>query len=102
MANAYSTAVAYNEYISPVNLSLVNTVLASKEQKYNANMAKIDSVLESYGNMDFYRDEDKQMMYENINVMLDSMQGLDKMALSNSDTIRNINNSFKNAITPYL
>lgn len=102
MANAYSTAVAYNEYISPVNLSLVNTVLASKEQKYNANMAKIDSVLESYGNMDFYRDEDKQMMYENINVMLDSMQGLDKMALSNSDTIRNINNSFKNAVTPYL
>lgn len=102
MANAYSTAVAYNDYISPVNLALVNTVLSSKEQKYNANMAKIDSVLETYGNMDFYRDEDKQMMYENINVLLDSMQGLDKMSLSNPDTIRGIENSFKNAITPHL
>lgn len=102
MANAYSTAVAYNDYISPVNLALVNTVLSSKEQKYNANMAKIDSVLETYGKMDFYRDEDKQMMYENINVLLDSMQGLDKMALSNPDTVRGIENSFKNAITPHL
>src|SRR5690606_4799151 len=102
MANAYSTAVAYNDYISTVNLSLVNTVLASKEQKYNDNMAKIDSVLEAYGNIDFYREDDKKMMYENINVLLDNMQGLDKMALSNSNTIRNIDNAFKSSITPYL
>lgn len=102
MANAYSIAVANNEYISPVNLQLVNTVLDSREQKYNANMAKIDAMIETYSGIGLAREEDKKLMYDNINVVLQSMEGLDKMALSNSDTIRNIDNAFSNALTPYL
>lgn len=102
MANAYSEAHVNNNFIPTVNLGLINTVLASKEQKYNANVAKIDAVIETYAKTDLLRDKDKQMMYENINNVISNFDGVSKMSLTNTDTMRQIEQSFSTAVTPYL
>lgn len=39
---AYSTSVPNNQYISPVNIDLVNKVLSEKQSKYDKNIEKID------------------------------------------------------------
>ena len=102
MANAYSLAAVNNEYIPPVNLELVNMALNSKQQKYDANVAKIDAVIEAYSNADLYRDKDKKMLYDNINTVLETVNNIDKIDLSNTSLVRNIEKSFQGAITPYL
>lgn len=102
MANAYSQSHVNNNYIQPVNLNLIGTVLASKEQKYNANVAKIDAVIETYAKTDLLREKDKQMLYENINNVIQNFEGVSKMSLTNTDTMRQIEQSFNTSITPYL
>lgn len=100
--NAYSQGRSYNNYISPVNFELIHTVLGSKEQKYNANLAKIDATIETYAKKDLARESDKQMLYENINNVIASMEGASKMSLSSADTMRYIDQAFTQAVTPYL
>lgn len=102
MANAYSQSHVNNNYIQPVNLNLINTVLNSKEQKYNANVAKIDAVIETYAKTDLLREKDRQMLYENINNVIQNFEGVSKLALTNTDTMRQIEQSFQTSITPYL
>ena len=102
MANAYSIARQYNDYISPVNLGFLNTTLQSLDGKYNANMAKVDALIESTINMPLAREADKKILYQNILNLENEINTFSKMQLTSTDTLRSINNSIQSAITPYI
>ena len=63
MANAYSVARQYNQYQDTMDLGFVNQVLATKQGQYDANMAKVDALIESYTNMPLVRAGDKEQLY---------------------------------------
>lgn len=102
MAGAYSERRTYNNWVPPMDLNLASTVLASKEQKYNANLAKIDAVIETYAKVDLLRTSDKKLLYDNINNVIANFQGTSKLAMTNPDTMRQIEQSFTTSLTPYI
>lgn len=102
MANAYSVARQYNEYISPVNLGLLNTTLQSLDGKYSANMAKVDALIETTVNMPLVREEDKKILYQNLLSLDSEINTFSKMQLTSPDTLRSIQSSIQSAITPYI
>lgn len=102
MANAYSVPQQFNQYIPPVDVGFVNTILATKQGQYDANLAKVDALVESYTNMPLVRQEDKQMLYQNLMAMENEVNTFSKMELTNSNTLRSIQSSLQTAVTPYI
>lgn len=102
MASAYSVPQQFNQYIAPVDVGFVNTILATKQGQYDANLAKVDALVESYTNIPLVRQEDKQMLYQNIMAMENEINTFSKMELTNSNTLRSIQTSLQSAVTPYI
>src|SRR5690606_21156253 len=102
MANAYSQLVQYNAPHNPVNLALDAAVLGSLQKSYDANVAKVDAVIEAYGNIPLLRQKDKEQLANNINTMMTQVNTFSKMDLTNSDSVRQIQQSMKSALTPEL
>ena len=102
MANAYSIARQYNQPQDTMDLRFVNQVLATKQGQYDANMAKVDALIESTINMPLAREEDKKTLYQNILNLENEINTFSKMQLTSTDTLRSINNSIQSAITPYI
>ena len=102
MANAYSERANFLGPVSSTNMQLDMMVLGAKQQAYDANIAKVDSIIEAYGNIPLLRDKDKQTLANNINKMLVEVNSYSKDALTDPNTIRNINQVMKGALTPEL
>lgn len=102
MANAYSIARQYNQPQDTMDLGFVNQVLATKQGQYDANMAKVDALIESTINMPLAREADKKILYQNILNLENEINTFSKMQLTSTDTLRSINNSIQSAITPYI
>ena len=64
MANAYSERANFLGPVSSTNMQLDMMVLGAKQQAYDANIAKVDSIIEAYGNIPLLRDKDKQKIRE--------------------------------------
>lgn len=102
MANAYSVARQYNQYQDTMDLGFVNQVLATKQGQYDANMAKVDALIESYTNMPLVRAEDKEQLYKNIMSLENEINTFSKMELTSADALRSIGTSLQSAVTPYI
>lgn len=102
MANAYSVARQYNQYQDTMDLGFVNQVLATKQGQYDANMAKVDALIESYTNMPLVRAGDKEILYKNIMSLENEINTFSKMELTSADALRSIGTSLQSAVTPYI
>lgn len=99
MANAYSVPQSMGQYVEPVNLNLVNAALSSKQQKYDYNVAKIDSLLSEFGNVDLVRDEDKKYLSDRIDAALLSVNQIQQRGdLSKNNLTREITNQVTSVI----
>lgn len=98
MASAYSQVQTYLPYIPTQDLNLVNTVLATKEAKFDANLAEMDNLLAEYGNIDIYKDSDKEYLYNRLKTFTDTVNKYGKIDWSNTDVSRNIKNQIKGVL----
>lgn len=98
MANAYSVPQSMGQYIDPINGDLVESVLASKEKKYDYNVAKVDSLIQQYTNMPLARDQDKQYLKDRIDNVLKVVNGVSKLDMSNNNITRQIEQGIGTAI----
>ena len=97
MANAFSVQADFGDYIQPINTDLVNFVLSSKQQKYDYNVAKIDATIAEFG-IDLERESDKDYVIQKLNGVLDSVNNLGKMDLSNNNITRDIQQQIRGTL----
>lgn len=97
MANAFSVQADFGDYIQPINTDLVNFVLSSKQQKYDYNVAKIDETIAEFG-IDLERQSDKDYVIQKLNGVLDSVNNLGKMDLSNGNITRSIQQQIRGTL----
>lgn len=76
MSNYHSQIRNYGQPQSVFDVNTAIQVLGYKQQKYDANAAKIQEALNTYGNIDLARDEDKEYLYEKLNALTSSIKGL--------------------------
>lgn len=102
MANAYSVPQSMGQYIDPINGDLVESVLASKEKKYDYNVAKVDSLIQQYTNMPLARDQDKEYLKNRIDNVLRVVNGVSKLDMSNNNITRQIEQGIGTAIDDHV
>jgi len=100
MANYQSREDRYNRVQDPINLNLINSVLAAKEGKYDQNLAQIDQSLAELGSIDsrLLRAEDREHLSNNIKGLVEQLNGSGKMDLSKSGITRNIKSQINSAL----
>lgn len=97
MANAFSIQADFGDYIQPINTDLVNFVLNSKQQKYDYNVAKIDQTIAEFG-LDLEREKDKDYVLGKLNGVLNSVNSMGKMDLSNGNVTRDLQQQIRGAL----
>lgn len=102
MANAYSIPQNMGTYVDPIDNELIGSVLASKEKKYDYNVAKVDSLIQQYTNMPLARDEDKQYLKDRIDSVLKVVNGVSKLDMSNNNITRQIEQGVGTAIDDHV
>lgn len=96
MPSAYSTLNTYNEFIPPVDLSLMAKAMEVKQTKFDTNYASIQNQLDLIGSLDLIKSEDKEYVYERTKQLVSQIpMGAD---LSNSSLAMQIRNHIKQAI----
>lgn len=98
MANAFSIPQSFGQYIQPVNLNLVNASLASKQQRYDYNVAKVDSLLSEFSSIELIRDEDKQYLADRVNGVLNTVNQVQKKDMASNNLTREITQYIGTAI----
>lgn len=98
MANAFSLPQSMGQYIQPVNLNLVNAALSSKQQKYDYNVAKIDSLLSEFSSIELIRDEDKKYLADRVNGVLNTVNQAGKLDMASNNLTREITQYIGTAI----
>jgi len=76
MSNYHSQIRNYGQPQSVFDANTAIQVLGYKQQKYDANAAKIQEALNTYGNIDLARDEDKEYLYNKLNTLVNSIKGM--------------------------
>lgn len=84
MSNYHSIIRNYGEPQSNFNAELAIKALSYKQDKYDANAAKIQEAMNQYGNIDFARPEDRQNFYNKINNHIENIEGLKGADLSSA------------------
>lgn len=102
MANAYSIPQNMGTYVDPIDNELIGSVLASKEKKYDYNVAKVDSLIQQYTNLPLARDEDKQYLKDRIDSVLKVVNGVSKLDMSNNNITRQIEQGIGTAIDDHV
>lgn len=102
MANAYSRARQYGEYLQPINVGMVAQVMQTKQQQYDNNYMLIQSTMDRVANLDLIRPQDAEYLQERlnqVNVLITQAGSLD--LASNAVTtslIKGINSAIDNNV----
>lgn len=73
MANAYSIQRNRQGWIDPTDQDFTLKALMFKQQKYDANQAKVDSVIENYKSLQLARGVDKDYLNERVKYLIDNI-----------------------------
>lgn len=84
MANGYSSLATYITPTTSINRQLINTVLASKQQKFDANLETVNNTIQSFGNIDLIRDEDRQYLMNNLSKAIEIIDNTNNIDFSKS------------------
>lgn len=94
MASAYSIIHNYGNPESNFDFDLISKVMGYKQQKFDANLAKIDAVYSKLENIDLARDVDRQYFAQRLNSLTNEINSASQeggLDLSNNSLMRNIN-----------
>lgn len=102
MANAYSVPQSMGQYVDPINLNLVNAALGAKQQRYDYNVAKVDSLLSEFSSIELVRDQDKQYLADRVNGVLNTVNKVQKKNMASNNLTREITQYIGTAIDDYV
>lgn len=93
MANYQSTLDNQPEYVSPINLGLLSTVMNTRQQRYDLNLAKSDAALAELKAKEnlLIRPEDKEYFSNSVQSLLDTVNASGKIDWTNNGVARQIN-----------
>jgi hypothetical protein len=84
MISNVSQVYKSNPYIPPVDLNLLNSVLAIKENSFKTNAAQIQQDIDTFSGLDVIRDVDKEYLSKKVNNVVSQINGLGGVDLSNA------------------
>lgn len=73
MANAYSTITRQSQYIDPIDNDRVRQVLAVKQQRFDSTVDQVNQAIQTFGNVDLIRDEDREYLLNNLSKAVEIM-----------------------------
>ena len=83
--NKYSQVFTLTQYIPPVDLGLMATVLQQKQQKYDANKQLLNKTASSLLSQDVARDSDREYLNQKSELAFNRINSMGSMDLSNSN-----------------
>lgn len=95
MASAYSILKNYGSYIQSYDMNFISKSLQYKQQKFDANSAKIQSQIDQFANISLAKAEDKEYLNTRMQTLVDQVNQYGKMDLSSNGISRNIENHMK-------
>ena len=99
MSSAYSGATQYSAPVSTLDIAqLTTTVQSAMQQKYDSNIAKVDSLIQQYTSVPLVRAEDKQYLGERLQSMLTSIDQNAKINWTSGLATREVNARLAGAI----
>ena len=99
MASYMSKPADYGNYTQPINLDLVNFVMQSKQQKYDYNLAKLESkISDELGSIDLARTEDKEYFLNRANETLGSVGNIGSIDFSSSANTKQLDNKINSIV----
>ena len=100
MASYQSILDNQPEYISPINLGLLNTVMGAKQGRYDQNLSKYDQVLQELKLNEnlLVRDQDKEYFANTVQSLIDTVNAGGKIDWSNGGLTRQITNYTKKVL----
>ena len=90
MASAYGILRDFGTYITPYNFDLIQQGLAYKQQKFDANAAKIQSLVDSAAHLKLARGVDQEYLSTRLNGLLDQVNKLGAVDLSKNNVERQV------------
>ena len=97
MSNYLSKPVTYEKSESSINLPLLNTVLATKQGKYDVAKEQIQQTLDAFGNIQVLRDQDKEYIAGKLSSITSDINGYGNRDLSQSGVSEKFMNNIKSA-----
>ena len=99
MSSAYSGATQYSAPVSTLDIAqLTTTVQSALQGRYDANVAKVDSLIQQYTSVPLVRAEDKQYLGERLQSMLASIDQNAKINWTSGLATREVNARLAGAI----
>ena len=99
MASFYSKPADYGTYTQAINLDLVNFVMSSKQQKYDYNLAKVESkIKDQLGSIDLERSQDKEYFLNKASEVLSSIGDTSKLDWSKNGVSRKVDSQLNTII----
>ena len=98
MASAYGHRREYREWVNPYDVQLTAQVQAYRQQNHDANFEKIQSLIDQYGAMDLYKDEDKMYLYSRLQTITDELNRKGTMKLDSKGVERELEGLVRNSI----
>ncbi|AGO47573.1 structural protein [Cellulophaga phage phi17:2_18] len=102
MANYTSNLIRRQQTQKPLNTEAIGFVLQSKENKWNANQAKIDEKLSQLGSIQLVRDQDKEHLVKNVEKLLGSIENAGKLDYSSDSVSRSLETALTGSIDDHL
>jgi hypothetical protein len=102
MANYTSNLMRRQQAQAPLNTEAIGFVLQSKENKWNANQAKIDEKLSQLGSIQLERDEDKEYLVNNVEKLLGSISNAGRLDYSSDSVARGLDMALTSSIDDYI
>lgn len=98
MASAYGHRREYREWVNPYDVQLTAQVQAYRQQNHDANFEKIQSLIDQYGAMDLYKDEDKMYLYSRLQTITDELNRKGTMKLDSKGVERELEGLVRDSI----
>jgi len=99
MSSAYSAQINYGRTISTTDVAqLTTTVQQSLQSRYDANTAKVDSLIQQYTSIPLLRPEDKEYLGERLKTLVSSIDQNSKINWTSGQATREVNSHISAAI----
>lgn len=95
MSSAYSILRNYGSYVQPYDMNFIQKGLEFKQNKFDANAAKIQSQIDQFASISLAKSEDKEYLNTRMQTLVDQTNQYGKMDLSSNGISRNIENHMK-------
>jgi hypothetical protein len=102
MANYTSNLMRRQQAQAPLNTEAIGFVLQSKENKWNANQAKIDEKLSQLGSIQLEKDIDKEYLINNVSKLLGSISNAGRLDYSSDSVARSLDMALTSSIDDHI